>query len=127
MKKGVVAGIGTLALIAAFIMLQLTSPHQVGPLGVLAFFILAYIACASGAYLLLTYSSQLLRRTLPNGKMLLRLEGATEKRIYYYASFIALAPVIILGMQSVGSLRLTDLLLLAVFQLLGCFYISRRF
>ena len=127
MHKGVVSAVGLLAMIVALLMLQLTSPSVVGPFGVLAFFVLIYVVSACVVYLLLVGSIGLLRRYLPKGKWLLRLESLSNRKLYYYTSFVALAPVILLGMQSIGSVRPTDLLLLLIFQVLGCFYISRRF
>lgn len=127
MRKGVVASIGIIALIAALLMLQLTTPHMVGPLGVLAFFVLIYIASACATYLALLFGVKLVGRFATKGKWLARIESVSHKKLYYYGSFIALAPVILLGMRSVGFVRATDILLLVIFQVIGCFYISRRF
>lgn len=127
MKKGVVASIGIMALVAALLMLQLTTPQSVGPFGVLAFFILAYIASACMVHLALAGLVRILKGVLPKGRWLLRVEGLTSRKLYYYSSFIALAPVILLGMQSIGVVRVAEVLLLVAFQVLGCFYISRRF
>lgn len=127
MRKRTVFGIGTVLFIASLLMLQLTTPEMVGPLGVLAFFILIYIFFASFIYLGLSMLIGIAKRTATKGKWLVRLESASGRKLYYYASFIALAPVIMLGMRSVGLIRPVDMLLVVVFQLLGCFYISRRF
>lgn len=127
MRRGMVAGIGTVALIAAFLFLQLTTPQSVGPLGVLAFFILVYITCACAVFVLLETAFVALKKYLPPGKLLLNIENTPKVKIYYYSSVLALAPVILLGMQSIGSVRLVDIGLLTAFEALACFYISRRF
>jgi len=127
MKRGAVVSISTVALIIAFLMLQLTTPHTVGPLGVLAFFVLIYIASAGYIFIGLGLSSQFLRSFLPKGGLLLKLESVSQVKLYYYASILGLAPVILMGMQSVGGVGLSELILLAAFEILGCFYISRRF
>ena len=127
MKRGVAAGIGIIALIVALLMLQLTTPQMVGPVGVLAFFVLIYIFSAAAIYLLLVFLVDSLSGVVKKGKWLARLESMSARKIYYYTSFIALVPVILLGMQSVGMVRVTEILLLVLFQALGLFYISRRF
>lgn len=127
MRKGIVFGIGIIVLVAAVLMLQLTTPHMVGPFGVLAFFVLVYIACACAVYMVMTLLVSVFGRTLSEGRWRRMIEGLSGRKIYYFTSFIALAPVILLGMQSIGSVRPLDVGLLVLFQVLGCFYISRRF
>jgi type IV secretory pathway VirB2 component (pilin) len=48
------------------------------------------------------------------------------RRSYYFASVIALAPVILVGMQSVGEVSFYDVLLIVVFIVISCVYISKR-
>lgn len=127
MRKRTVLVISMVVFVVSLLMLQLTTPQMVGPLGVLAFFILVYIFFACVVYLLLSFIVSVVRRSATTGKWLTRLEGISDRKLYYYSSFIALTPVIVLGMRSVGEIRPVDLLLVVVFQLLGCFYISRRF
>lgn len=127
MKQGVALSIGIIALTTALAMMQFTTPHLVGPLGVLAFFICVYIACACMIYIGLFHGLRLARKVLPKGALALAISGMKEIKLYYFASFLALAPVILLGMRSVGEIRLIDAGLLVIFQVLGCFYISRRF
>ena len=55
------------------------------------------------------------------------LASVTPLKLYYYASIIGLIPVILLGMQSIGGVTAWDILLLALFLGLGCFYIHKRF
>lgn len=127
MRKRTIFGISIVLLVVSLLMLQLTTPQMVGPLGVLAFFILVYVCCACVIYLLLSFCIEIVKRGATKGKWLVRLESMSGRKLYYYSSFIALAPVIVLGMRSVGLIRPVDMLLVVVFQLLGCFYISRRF
>ena len=53
-------------------------------------------------------------------------ETFTTKKAYYYASVIALAPVIFVSMQSVGGVGIYEIMLVALLVVLGCLYISRR-
>lgn len=127
MRRGTVVGIGLVALIAALLMLQLTTPSDVGLFGVLVFFVLVYITCACLLYAFLVTLAELLANTLPQGKWRMRFENLKSIKVYYYASILALTPVILVGMSSVGAIGVADLALLAVFEVLACFYISRRF
>lgn len=127
MKKGIVAIAGLIAFIFLLIMTNVTTPRMVGPLGVLAFFILVYIVAASAIYLLLETARRLLEKLLRPGKLLLTVEGVSNLKLYYYSSMIALFPVILLGMQSIGQVRVIEVGLLALFVGLGCFFISKRF
>ncbi len=116
-----------MALVGALLLINLTTPHMVGPLGVLAFFVLIYIVGACTLYVVLEVMVIVLRRTLPPGKWLLAVEGVSQTKLYYYTSVLALFPVILLGMQSVGEVRLAEIGLLGLFVGLGCFFVSRRF
>lgn len=115
------------ALIVALLMLQLTTPSNVGLIGVLVFFLLLYVSCACLVYVVFITSTRLLSATLPQGKWRSYFEGVSIVKIYYYSSILALLPVILLGMNSVGTIRLADLSLLILFEVLGCLYISKRF
>lgn len=127
MKRGIVVGVGIAALLIALAMMQFTTPRVVGPLGVLAFFVCVYVACACLVYIVLFHGLRLLKKILPKGAVSLAIAHVRELKLYYFASFLALMPVILLGMRSVGEIRVLDVALLIIFQVLGCFYISRRF
>jgi len=127
MQKRVIAVVGLTTFVAALLMLQLSTPDTVGPFGVLAFFVLVYSTFAAACYILLSALVGALRRMLPQGKWRLVVEDMSDTKVYYYASIIGLAPVILIGMQSIGAVRLPDILLLVLFEVLGCFYVSRRF
>lgn len=48
------------------------------------------------------------------------------KDIYYLCSVIALAPVMLLAMQSVGRLNWYEVVLVLVFEIIAVFYLTRR-
>ena len=87
MHKRTVAIVGILSLVAIILMLQLTTPQMVGPLGVLAFFILAYILSAAVTYFVLLSGIGIMGRSIKQGKWAARLEAISVVRNYYYASF----------------------------------------
>lgn len=108
-------------------MLTMTRPGEVGPFGILAFFVLLYLSAGSIIYMLLTGIIYVLMRVLPPGSLRLWLENVSHTKVYYYTTVLALAPVVLLGMASVGSIGGLDIVLVVLFEILACFYISRRF
>lgn len=127
MKIRIAVGIGSISLIIAGLMLTMTRPGEVGPFGVLAFFVLLYLSAGSIIYMLLTGIMYVLMRVLPPGSLRLWLENVSHTKVYYYTTVLALAPVVLLGMASVGSIGGLDIVLVVLFEILACFYISRRF
>lgn len=127
MKIRIAVGIGSISLVIAGLMLTMTRPGEVGPFGVLAFFVLLYLSAGSIIYMLLTGIIYVLMRVLPPGSLRLWLENVSHTKVYYYTTVLALAPVVLLGMASVGSIGGLDIVLVALFEILACFYISRRF
>lgn len=127
MKKGVVVTIGIVSAVLALLLVMLTTPRIVGPLGVLAFFVLVYIATVSLVYLTFRSAVGMVRKILTKGRWLMRAEGVSNMKLYYYSSVLGLAPVILMGMRSVGEIGVGEILLLVIFEVLAIFYISRRF
>ena len=119
--------VGGVALVIAGLTLTMTRPGEVGPFGVLALFILLYIVAGSVIYVSLTVVIGILRRILPPGSLRLWLDNLPNTKVYYYTTVLALMPVVLLGMASVGGIGGLDVLLVLLFELLACFYISRRF
>lgn len=119
--------IGIVALAIVGLMLTMTRPGQVGPFGVLTLFILLYIVTGSVIFIALTAVIGILKKVLPPGSLRLWLDNLPHAKVYYYTTVLALMPVVLLGMASVGSIGGLDVLLVLLFEVLACFYISRRF
>jgi len=51
----------------------------------------------------------------------------SKYKIYYYSTMISLAPTIYVGMQSMGGVGFFEVMLLAIFELLVCFFIHKRY
>ena len=113
--------------LAAFVLLsallQSTSPSTIHPIGILAVFVLFYMLALGVLTFFMFGVSRALTR-LPythNHKAQLSF-----KQAYYFATVIALAPVLIIGMRSIGRGGIQDILLVIVFELIACFYIAKR-
>ena len=48
-------------------------------------------------------------------------------KLYYFSSVLALAPVILLGIQSIGGIKLFDICLVVIFEVIACLYVYKRF
>lgn len=103
------------AVIVLTVMLNFTSPTEVGPLGVLVFFTSVY-AIVLGVSVWIIW---LFRRTM--GK-----KQGMRKKDYCYGAIIAFGPIMMLLMQSFGTLSLFTVLLVGIFVFLGCFLVSKR-
>lgn len=104
-------------------LLQSTSPSTIHPVGILAVFILIYVL-ALGVLTFFVYAVGSLwyrRRTARHA-----IKPFTLARAYYFASVLALAPVMLIGARSVGRAEIMDVILVVLFEILACFYIARR-
>lgn len=98
---------------------QSTSPSTIHPVGILIVFILMYVL-ALGVLTFLIYGI---------GKIFHYRRSTTAfplVRAYYFASVLALAPIMIIAARSVGRTGIVDVLLITVFEILACFYIAKR-
>lgn len=100
-----------------------TNPKNVGPLGVLAVFLILYIFWLSVIFLILRSGLIIFKRIYARSRHQRRL---SEKRAYYVASIVAFLPVLLLGLHSVGQLELRDIALAVLFVGLAVFYALKR-
>ncbi len=108
------------------IMLTTTTPANAGPLGLLVIFISAYLTSLGlisfflyGVSRVFVYISAGFNTRRPAKRMSFR-------RAYYFSTILAAAPVMLISLQSVGSVTWYEALLVIIFALLGCLYISKR-
>ena len=95
-------------------MINLTTPTGVGPLGVLVFFTMIYIAVYGVVNLMVAAFMK------ASGKK----NGERKNR--FYAAMISFGPIMLLLVQSFGSLNIVTILMVIVFVMLGCFVINKR-
>lgn len=101
-------------------------PSSVGAVGVLAVFFLGYVAILSFLTLLIWSGVSLIRKFMGKSKIARRLASFGLKDAYYYSTVIALAPVIVISLKSVGGISPYGLLLVLLFVILGCLYVTKR-
>lgn len=116
----------TVAILGLILLLNLTTPTMAGPGGILAVFILSYMIALGLITFTIHGVSRLLVKVTTGMVTKRPLHVVSIRHSYYFASLIALAPVMLLGMQSVGGVGWYELLLIIFFVAIGCVYISRR-
>jgi hypothetical protein len=117
---------GVISVILLFILGYTTTPSTIGPLGILIVFILIYIVILCILSFLLFGSSLFLQKILNLLGRKKPFSRLSLLRSYYFSSVIALAPVMLLAIQSVGDLSFYDVLLATFFVLISCVYVAKR-
>lgn len=115
-----------IAMLLLAVLLQTTTPASIGPLGILFVFILLYVS-ALGVLTFLLYALSGVTAKMAGTFVTRRpMEPFSLRRSYYYASVLALTPVLLVGMQSVGQVGVYDVLLVLMFEVIACIYIAKR-
>lgn len=125
MKKGIIGG-GIVVVALLGVLLNTTNPSTAGPLGVLAIFILMYMLVLGALTFLLAAGSRLWARVAAGFAVARPIQPLSLRRSYYFASILALAPIMILAMNSVGEVGIYDLLLVALFATIATIYVAKR-
>lgn len=116
----------TVAVVLLTVILQTTTPATIGPLGILIVFVLMYVSAVGMLTFLLWSTNRLITRGMTYASVKRPLQPLSMRKAYYFASVIALAPVMVIGMQSVGEVGFYELLLVIVFISISCVYIAKR-
>ena len=108
------------------VILNTTTPATAGAFGILSVFIFTYLLIVS----IMTFALYAISRGVvfignlakPN----VSGEAMRLQRAYYFATILALAPVIVISLQSVGGVGIYELGLILLLVLLGCIYVTKR-
>lgn len=114
-----VAGLPFLWALCLFIFMNVTSPLKNGPFSVLVAFAIIYLLITSLLYAIALASTRI---ALLFGKRI----PLSRRRLYYLMSVLALGPVFILALNTLGQLDIKEILLVSLLLCLGCFYVLRR-
>lgn len=113
--------------VALVVLLNVTSPTTTSPLGLLAIFVCAYLLSLGIATYLLYGCSRIIVRFIAAFFMPRRPKlPLSFKEAYYYSTILAITPIMLLGLQSVGALSIQGVLLILLFVVIGCIFIKRR-
>lgn len=126
MLKKIIAIITGISIAMLWVLLVTTNPSGAGPLGILIFFVLMYIA-ALGVLTFLFYGiGRVALNVAQTTKGKVRFEGLPFQKAYYYASVGGLAPVMLIAMQSVNQVGPYQFLLVIFFVSVAWVYIAKR-
>ena len=127
MLKKITTITSLVSLCLLIVCLNVTSPSTANPFEILLIFIFAYMSSLGVVTYLIFGINQLLAYMLP----LLVVSKKSYNRLtfnssYYYATIIALAPILLMGMQSVGVVNIYGILLVLIFVFIGCLYVAKK-
>ena len=108
------------------VILTMTTPAQAGAFGVLCVFLLTYLLLVSvGTFGLYGISRGMtaIRKMVQSTRL---SEQLTLRHAYYYATVLAIAPVVLVSITSVSTVGLREIGLVVAFEIIGCIYIAKR-
>ena len=105
--------ISILLVMLMLLIMNFTTPTEIGPLGVLVFFTILYMA-TFGVFAVLTGT-------------FFKLKGKKEtgRKERFYAAIISFMPIILLLMQSLGGISIFSVVMIVIFEFLGCFLVYK--
>ena len=107
--------ISIIGLAVLILMLNLTSPTEIGPFGVLLFFTTVYIVCMGITTILMqAFLSMAFKRT------------SLSNKDYLYAAVFAFGPIMLLMARSFGVINLWTISLIVIFLVLAEFLVYKR-
>ena len=126
MLPRLIATIALASLVVLSLMLTFTSPATAGPLGLLVIFVTAYLTFV-GAISFFLFGINHLIVMVSSGMTLRRpLLKMEFRRAYYFSTVLAAGPVMLIGLQSVQSIGIYEFLLVVIFEVVACVYVSKR-
>lgn len=126
MLQRVIALITLVSLCLLSLMLVFTTPASAGPFGLLVIFISAYLTALGLISFFLYGIGRIAGYALAGFTLKKPIRPLSFRRAYYYSTILAAAPVMLIGLQSVGSIGIYELLLVVIFEVIGCVYITKR-
>lgn len=108
------------------VLLNITTPATAGAFGMLAVFVLGYITLTVIITFTIVTGERLARKILSRVMRVTVKAPLTLKKAYYYSTVVAIAPVILISMQSVGGAGIYEVGLVALLVALGCLYVAKR-
>jgi hypothetical protein len=108
------------------VLLNVTTPATAGPFGILVIFVFAYLSLLGVVTYFLYWISYVIARFSTLFIARRPFEVLTFKRSYYYSTIVTAAPIMLIGLQSVGTVGIYEFLLVSIFVIIGCLYVSKR-
>ena len=126
MLPRVIATISVASLCVLIMVLTFTSPSTTGPFGLLVLFISAYLTFVGLISFFLFGINRLIVMVTTGMTLRKPVRPMQFHRAYYFSTVLAAAPVMLIGLQSVQSVGIYEVILVVLFEVVACIYISRR-
>ena len=126
MLPRIIATVSIASLFVLILMLTFTSPSTTGPFGLLVLFITAYLTFVGLISFFLFGINRLILMVGATMSVRKPIKPMQFRRAYYFSTVLAAAPVMLVGLQSVQSVGIYEFLLVVLFEVVACVYISRR-
>ena len=108
------------------LILTATSPGSAGPFWLLLLFVSAYVTFVGVIAALIYGIRRLAVVILQDMPRSVPLRPLPFRRAYHFAVPLAAAPVMLIGLQSVSPIGLREFVLVAIFEVIACIYVSKR-
>jgi hypothetical protein len=126
MLQRTIATITLASLCLLSLMLVLTTPATAGPFGLLVIFISAYLTSLGLISFFLYGVSRIVGYVARGFAARKPLQPLSFRRAYYYSTVLGAVPVMLIGLQSVGAVGVYEVILVLIFAVIGCVYITKR-
>jgi|TARA_B100001250_G_C19749402_1_gene766991 hypothetical protein len=101
-------------------------PSSIGAFGILVVFFLGYVVILSTLTLVLGFFVRIAYILRKKSGLLRRFAYLSSQHIYYYSTVLALAPVILISLRSVGRINVYEIGLVLLFEIIALTYITKR-
>ncbi|NLA43240.1 hypothetical protein GX865_03785 [Candidatus Saccharibacteria bacterium] len=118
--------VGVVSLVILLYILQTTTPTEAGAVGVLAVFLLSYIAITVALTFFIFWLYRLVVKVFYSDKLTTLEDAFSLRKSYYYSSILALGPVMMVSLRSVGKDGIVEYMMIVFLLFLGCVYVSRQ-
>lgn len=117
-----------IALCGIIAIVNLFTPTDIGPLGILGFFVLVYIMSV-GMVNLFLYGVYRLIYMLKSNILQSKERKTNNHNILYFLKYslvISFTPLVLIARQSSGGINLLDIFLLFIIEIIALVYVSKR-
>ena len=126
MLPRILAPLSLASLCVLTLMLVFTSPATAGPFGLLVIFVSAYLTFVGAISFFLFGINRLIAMVAAGMAARTPPKTLEFRKAYYFSTVLAAAPVMLIGLQSVRSIGIYEILLVVIFEVVACLYVSRR-
>ncbi len=123
-KAVIIITLVSLCLLVALV--NTTTPTGIGPFGILAVYMSAYLSLLGVMTFFIFFISKLTSHLSSAFTVRKPILALSFKKSYYYSTIFAAAPIMLIGLQSVGSVGWYEIGLVVLFVVIGCIYITKR-